>query len=402
MKMLPLAMAVAVSSFTSAVYAEVNPAEVEQLRNEVAQLKALAAQQLSKNQATQTTAQAPAVKTKSGADVKVYGFVRADAVYKLKGTNGQVFNDLAYAAEGNNDIKLETTLNTTRLGFEFNTPVTGSEQTVGGKIEGDFNGNGAGGSPSLRVRHAYLTYGNWLVGQTWSTFSELDTLAEIIDDNLIAGQGATRVPMVRYEKAVAPATTVAVALERNANAEQAPNLVGRVQQKFADDKGLVSVRGFVGQASVAENNIKDDAVAWGTAVGVSYQVNDNIRVMGDYYHIKGNDVYLEQDNAYASLNQAGKEIALSEVDVIGGGVNYVINPKVDGSIGAGYIRAKDNAFAKANTTANEKVVQGYANIVYKPVEPVRLGVEYVQGEATTFEGKKSQDQRVGLSAVYNF
>ena len=46
---------------------------------------------------------------------------------------------------------------------------------LGSFIEGDFYGGGNqsfSNSTSFRLRHAYITYGNWGFGQTWSNFME--------------------------------------------------------------------------------------------------------------------------------------------------------------------------------------------------------------------------------------
>ncbi|MFH3698924.1 DcaP family trimeric outer membrane transporter, partial [Acinetobacter baumannii] len=74
--------------------------------------------------------------------------------------------------------KLRSTAKTTRLGLDFNTPV--GDAKVGGKLEVDFAGSTTDSNGSLRIRHAYLTYNDWLFGQTTSNF--LSTHApEMID-----------------------------------------------------------------------------------------------------------------------------------------------------------------------------------------------------------------------------
>jgi hypothetical protein len=40
-------------------------------------------------------------------------------------------------------------------------------------------------------------------------------------------------------------------------------------------------------------------------------------------------------------------------------------------------------------------------MMYSPVPPVTLGVEYIYGERKTFSGQKGKDNRVGAMA-YNF
>ena len=377
--------------------------EIQQLRAEVNALKAavqqnphVAAKPISMPPKHHEGQKGLAFQTKKGADVKVYGFVRADAVYKLDGAD-TTFNSIeSAAAEGNSDDKLNTTVGSTRIGLEFTAPNTGHK--VGGKIEGDFNG--ASNAKAFRIRHAYLTYDNWLIGQTWSTFQDLNFLPEIIDDDLQAGQGAHRTQMIRYETNVAPTTKVAVALEKNTNYERMPNFVGRVQQSFAGDKGIWSTRAFVTEARDKSLGTTDNSVAWGVGVGASYALNDKFRLMGDYNHIKGSNQHLLHTNDAATVYNG--ELALSEYDGVSLGVNYQLTPKVLGAFGVGALKYKDNDFAKATPDANETIKQGFVNIVYKPVAPISLGVEYIQGRSETFSGVEGKDQRIGLMASYDF
>lgn len=372
--------------------------EVQQLRSEVNALKALLEQNLQAQRVA--PAAAPAKKgvsfgSKSGADVAFYGFVRGDAVYGLQGNTNSVFNDIAGATNAN-DIKLNTTVATTRLGFDFKAPVEGHK--VGGKVETDFVGNGYNGT-ALRIRHAYLTYDNWLIGQTWSTFNDLNLLADINDFNLMAGQAAARLPMVRYEKQANRNTTYAVALERTSSDEKAPTLVGRVQQKFAADKAYVSARGFVGQSSDA--SVSDKELAWGVGIGGAYQLSEASKVMVDYNHVKGNKQYVTGANTAHTV--VGDQIAQNEFDSVVVGTVYQVTPKTVVNAGVSYVQAKDdNAFAKANQDANEKLKQTFVNVNYNPVKPVTVGVEYVYGERETFKGAKGTDERVGFMAKYAF
>ena len=108
--------------------------------------------------------------TKGGAEFELYGNVRADASYQAKGPS-TMYNYISAVPlegsvnEGNNSDKFQSTLNATRFGFNFKTPKIG-EHSVGGKVEMDFFGGA--GRDSFRIRHAYLTYDQWLIGQTLS------------------------------------------------------------------------------------------------------------------------------------------------------------------------------------------------------------------------------------------
>ncbi|MFI7968641.1 DcaP-like protein, partial [Acinetobacter baumannii] len=62
------------------------------------------------------------LKSKTGADVNLYGFVRGDANYIIEGADG----DFADVSKSNGEAKdkLRATAKTTRLGLDFTAPVS--------------------------------------------------------------------------------------------------------------------------------------------------------------------------------------------------------------------------------------------------------------------------------------
>lgn len=70
-------------------------------------------------------------------------------------------------------------------------------------VEMDFYGGGgneiATNSSNPRLRHAYITYENWMVGQNWTTFMSLAALPDSIDfAGPIVGEVFIRQPQIRY------------------------------------------------------------------------------------------------------------------------------------------------------------------------------------------------------------
>lgn len=91
----------------------------------------------------------------------------------------------------------------TRLIVGSSTPLENG-QTVKTHLEVDFQNSDAGNetisnSYQPRLRQAFFTYGNWLFGQTWSTFQNVGVLPETLD--FIGPSESTvfvRQPMIRY------------------------------------------------------------------------------------------------------------------------------------------------------------------------------------------------------------
>ena len=380
--------------------------EIQQLRNEVQELKALLRQQQQQVRLVESKVQAApssssvGLKSKSGADINIYGFVRGDANYIIEGGDDD-FNKIS-STNGEAKDKLRATAKTTRIGLDFNTPV--GDAKVGGKVEVDFAGNGV--NENLRIRHAYLTYNNWLFGQTTSNFLSSHA-PEMIDFATNAGGGTTRIPQVRYAYNLAPTTKLLVAAEEGnstgvtgtAVKYSLPVLTGKITQSYADGNGNASARVLV--ENYKDNNVGKDKTGWGVAVGTDFKVADPLKLFADASYVVGNSNYLYgSNNAYSVVNG---DIEQNEFTALQVGGTYKILPNLRSTLAYGALFADNGTdFAKQNQTANEKIQQAWLNVIYSPAKPIDLGIEYINGKRETFAGQSYKDNRVGLMAKYNF
>lgn len=380
--------------------------EIQQLRNEVQELKALLQQQQQQVRLVESkvesapTSVSSGLKSKSGADINIYGFVRGDANYIIEGADDD-FNKVN-ATTGEAKDKLRATAKTTRIGLDFNTPV--GDAKVGGKVEVDFAGNGV--NENLRIRHAYLTYNNWLFGQTTSNFLSSHA-PEMIDFATNLGGGTTRIPQVRYAYNLAPTTKLLVAAEEGnstgvtgtAIKYSLPVLTGKVTQSYAGGNGNASARILV--ENYKDNNIGKDKTGWGIGVGTDFKVADPLKLFADASYVVGNSNYLYgSNNAYSVVNG---DIEQNEFTALQVGGTYKILPNLRSTLAYGALFADNGTdFAKANQSANEKVQQAWLNVIYSPAKPIDLGIEYINGKRETFAGQSYKDNRVGLMAKYNF
>lgn len=407
-----LAVAVTTLMMGTVAHAETQEQkEIKQLRQEVEALKALVTQQqqVQHNQAVQIeqvkaapqpSAAAPkALSTKSDTEVKLYGFVRGDANYIIEGSAGD-FSDVA-KTNGQTRDKLVATAKTTRLGLDFKTSVNGAE--VGGKLESDF----AGTNDSFRIRQAYLTYENWLIGQTQSNFLS-NHAPFMIDFSTNVGGGTTRLPMVRYGFDLTPATQLFLAVEKpNSSAEDikssVPTLTAKLAHNFDDKKGNASARALV--EVYKDEDVNKRKAGWGLAAGTTYQVLDPLKATLDVSYTKGVNGILYGTNANAAFvdDEGNRNIEQNEIWAVQTGLTYSILSNLKTSLGYGALFAdKDSDYADLNPTANKEVQQAWLNLVYSPVKPLEFGVEYVNGERKTFKNEKFKDNRIGLMSKYSF
>ncbi|SCC73229.1 DcaP family trimeric outer membrane transporter [Acinetobacter albensis] len=414
----------------SQAYAQ-DQTEVEQLRQEVKELKTMLQNYVNqpKVQLSPAVVAEPVAKPtnvlntiKSNTEITLYGNVRADASYQFKGPNS-MYNLISAVplegteAERKNSDKFQSTLNATRFGLNFKTPISG-DHNLGGKLEMDFFGGA--GRDTFRIRHAYLTYDDWLVGQTWSNFNALEYFPETVDASLSVGGSLTRVPQIKYTVPVDQKLNLAFSLE-DSKAEtvttsgtqnfttdpdaklKLPSATGRINYKF-DNGSALSGRAFLTQkATNHEGN--DDFLAWGAALGGKYQVTDSTLLRFDYNHIKGDTKNVLWSNMAYVFDQNGKMRA-NEFDVLTLGITQKITPKLRSTLGMGYMKAKDdNAFAtlvKDVTTQNESLKEAWINMFYTPVKTLNFGVEYMYGERKTFNDLTGKDNRINFTAIYDF
>ncbi len=387
-----LALTVTALMMSGAHAAASDKEEIQKLRQEVEALKALVQEQRQVQQQqqqvqqqqvqlaevkTQPQAAAPvsplaSLKSKTGADVSLYGFVRGDANYIIEGADDD-FNAVSKST-GETKDKLRATAKTTRLGLDFTTPV--GDEKVGGKVEVDFAGTNEG----LRIRHAYLTYNNWLFGQTTSNFLS-NHAPEMIDFSTNIGGGTKRLPQVRYNYKLSPTTQLFVSAEEGDSSAtddkvkyRLPVLTAKVTQAYAEGKGSASARALV--ENYKSEKAGDDKTGWGVAVGTDFKVADPLKLFADASYVVGDSSYLYGSNtAYTVVNN---DIEQNEVIAVQVGGTYKILPNLRSTLAYGAHFADDGTdYAKANATANEKVQQAWINFIYTPVKPIDMGVEYI-------------------------
>lgn len=447
-----LAVSIATLMMTATHAASAEQEEIAQLRAEVEALKALIQKNFPQVQQASVVAKSapltttsPAVektpvvsavtatnsekssplqfKTAGGSEVKLYGFIRGDASYQVDGGNA-IFNRINAVSLDNTADQNKTqdrfysTVTTTRFGLDFKTPIEGQE--LGAKVEVDFRGS----NDSLRIRHAYLTLNHWLFGQTTSSFLATDLQPEMLDFNSPLGIGTFRTPMLRYSNKLSTDTSYFLGLEKGRDDNRFPALTAKLKQNFAAGKGTSSLRLLAQElrSRDAFEDVKDaDGVvvgkkqvsqdssefSWGLAVGAKYQLTPKLQIMGDYSHVKGDDKFLLYTNTAYNVGPETTDLNLNEFDALTVGTTYQFNPKVRGTLGYGLMLANDsNDFADylavTDTVQNKTLQQGWLNVMYNPVTPVTLGVEYIYGERETFSGVKGKDNRVGAMARYNF
>lgn len=339
----------------------------------------------------------------SETSVRFYGHAEAHWIQDL-GKPGQsdYFTDLmtqplasdASVRKGRSKL----TASTSRFGFESATPTGVGAFTT--KVEADFYSYGDSTRNRLRLRHAYGEYAGWLVGQTWSTFMDLDNLPETVDFNGPIGSPFSRRSMLRYTFAdVKGGYKLAAALEDPENGARVPNLVLRADKSF--DWGALNLR-----LLSHEKRAGDEARrGYGVGVGGSFKVNESNLLMAQFARVNGDYDMMYGSTGYM-VNGAG-QILFDKNDGLVLGWAHVYSPALRANLAVGLNRSRADAAYVAESQAygweqSKRLTQVHVGAIYSPIKNVELGAEYIHGLRKTFAGEEGKLSRFDLMGRYMF
>jgi hypothetical protein len=393
-------------------------------------------------------------------NIKVNGYFKFDAIYDFEDDHGASLGPSdaigTYDAKGTDspgDGDLGATIKQTRLKIATTTPTDFGD--VGGYIEMDFYGRPYDGSfdggPSPRVRRAYLTFGNWLVGRDWSTFSDFN-YGTMLNFYGPQGQLFERQAQVRYTMDAGEDTTVDFALENPGGGTvlagdggtaggPGPDGVAGNGDDVAAVPGDPDFRGLE-DGPGTENTVPDVVVRMKTSSGpLSFQAAaigryltaDINEVTGDgsdedsvvgYGLNLGGTLSMPTGTTFMLSSVYGKGIGKYIYAPAGGADAYVTS---DGDLEAIERYAFIGTISQELTsTLTTNVVYGKAfseepddfvgstdglhdesstlavNLLYTPVDPLTFGIEYNRSEYERLSGVDADAQNVQFSTIYNF
>lgn len=392
------------STVISTAYADQTElTEIEKLKSEISELKQMIQVQqgsgatIAAQQAQQQPPAANKWQSQSGAEVNLYGFIRGDVAYQFEGAKG-MFNSIhTVALEGSADKKatedrFDSTMTATRIGLDFSTP--SGEKPLKGKIEVDFRGGSD--KDTLRLRHVYLSYDRWLIGQTTSSFLSTETAPEMLDSSTALGGGVTRNPMLRYSQPINSSTLYFLSLEKGNDENRLPLLATKLRHDFAEGNGLITARGLLQEVRL-RNADNETELGWGAALGLRYKFSPSWLLNANYSHVSGDNKILLASSDNRRYIQENGDIELIDFDAFQVGTTYHFNEKLRSSLGYGALIYDEN-----NDTGNKKLQQGWINMMYKPFKPLTFGVEYVYGERNTVNDLQGKDSRLEMMVKYDF
>ena len=260
-----------------------------------------------------------------------------------------------------------------------------------------------------RLRHAFLTYNNWLFGQTWSTFMNVGALPESVD--FIGPAESTifeRQPMIRYTNGPwqfaieNPETTVTpVGGGRIVTDDGSlPDVIGRYNHKA--DWGDLVVAAMFRQLDFDDGaSIDDSETAFGLSVSGKFKIGgskDDVRWaanfgsgMGRYFGLNlANGAALDANNELNAIDSWGAFVAY----------RHFWNAQWRSTFLAGFADVDNEPSSGTGVT---KAVQTFQiNLMYSPTPKLSFGGEYIFVNRELESGAEGDMNRFQFAAKLGF
>ena len=385
--------------------------------------------------------------------VRLYGFVRLTGSYDFEGRNRSDVQSanavpLTRGAAARQGGDFQFGARRSRIGVESRTATGwGPARSV---LEMDFAGAQSTASTSSqaswipRLRHAYVEFAGFTLGQTTSLFGDT-TNAEMLDSYTFLGLTAFRQAQLRYTAPLGGGASLAFGLENplsditftdgarvpdsdgNAPAvtmNRVPDLTTRLM--LTGDWGNLALQSVVRRIDYTTKGNADPATrfgderwGYGLALGGSVKLAGKSRAFGRVTYGEGIGRYLEVVGSGASSNvgQSGVTAENARLDLVKMstatlGFQHFWTDTVRSTVAGTLARASYPGYARdfspsVQNVQNRTMAQGVVNLVWSPVPDMDVGLEYDYARrsllAPSTEGaQRGVGQRLLATATYRF
>jgi len=283
-------------------------------------------------------------------------------------------------------------------------------------FEGDF----AGAGDQFRLRHAYAQYRGFIVGQTWSTFSDPNVNLEDLDFEGISSENVIRQPQLRYwwtknkNRIAVALETPQVSVTGGTGVNLVPDLIAR---EFFQGKngGHVQVAAVFRQIR-AQTLSGDVSSTWGAGGTVSGVVIVPVRGLTDrfLYQVnagKGIARYINDLNSLGGQDAVFDTTTgdLKVLPVLGWYVGYEHRWKEWEAFQTMNLRTTLLWSLVAVRTYDFQPPDAYrrtnrfsANVVFSPTARADFGVEYIYGMRENKDGQWASANQFQAVALFRF
>jgi hypothetical protein len=336
------------------------------------------------------------------AEVKFGGYVKVDAIYDLDQDLGPSLD----AAAIDTTPGLPSSPNFQMHAKQTRVNVTATEDKLKVFVEGDFYG-GQGNelvtnSAHFRLRHAYGEIGNFLAGQTWSTFLDANWIVSPSTVDFAGPAGAINtVRQAQFRWTAAEGLDLAIEnpenrIEGESHSDTLPDFVvryasaGKISWQVA---GLLQKFEVDGGANDGQSEIN-----FGANAGVNFATSSGsfsavVIMNANRYSVYG------FSNPLAVISGGNLQVIDSTAGVFGYNHNWGGKMQGKSSIAIGSIKFDDKYLA---TTDIDNIGTFHINYRWIPYNKVTLMGEVSHADKKLVNGNSNDDTRLQFAVKYDF
>lgn len=302
----------------------------------------------------------------------------------------------------------------TRLGLDV------TQKTSIGDIQGVVEIDFSGSTSLIRIRHAYVRFKGFVMGQTWSFMVDNASVVSTVDRVWIQSRPFTRIPLFGYDHKFKNGISLGGAVELSST-EVSMDLtdittISSTKRRYPDlpvyfqyTKGESHIRASALVRGLSYNNLVtsqiEEKLGWGAQISGSLKVAPKLELYAQGIYGEGIGNYLSAVqilnlNLMPNMNNNGEVAALPMYGASAG-------LKVD--IAKGVFATSSYSFASVSKVDDYYWDSTYrrsdlisASLFWSPVKPVLLGLEYLYGQREDMDGATGSANRIYMSALYKF
>lgn len=364
------------------------------------------------------------------AKFEVYGFTQLDYVQDFK-RSASVWQDTLRPSRISTDEDAYGTDGQATLSVRQSRFGVTSEQYVGGKkldtkFEIDMFGVGDDeGQTTLRLRHAFGRWGNWLAGQTHSLYMDIEMFPNTIDYWGPNGIVFLRTPQIRYILSEGE-NFFAVGIEKPssdvdpgelrelspdfAESAQADNKIPDITARYRRNGdwghfhvGTILRRIGFDTAGTEDNEPNDAKTGYGVQLATKYMLGESNYLLATTNFGKGIASY--QNDGGTDMGPGGSDVSDAKAELLPLGAlsiyyNHFWSEKYSSALG--YARVEVDNRSLQSDDAFKAAEYASVNFLHTPNKKIMVGAELLWGSKRDKADNYGDDIRSQISFKYNF
>lgn len=300
-------------------------------------------------------------------------------------------------------------VNQSWLCISLSAPTTWGPLRIVSKV--NFMGDTTGG-PDLSLYETYGSWGPFMAGWAWSTFFNTDSIPDTLDYEGPNAIPELRTPVVRWTQSLPAHLSVALALEAPdadltlpagfRSLDRVPNVIVRLQVQ--PSRLTAHLAAMYRRLEARGNGVHEAVNGWGVCLSGNLATWGSDSLQFGALGGRALGAYIQDTQGYG-LDAAPKAPGSTSLKPIGAltgwlGYQHWWTGRLRSTATGGHV-ALDNTDGQADN-AYKSTTYASMNLIWSPVPPVDVGVEYIYGYRETRSAGCGHDHRVQLSILFNF